>query len=225
MHTNKKKTNPGEICDQNGFALPADSPPAEVETDHDNAWAPFEGEAEFRIADLLFRKEEMSQSHTNELLDIWLLYQRQLAQQAQADSETPESQGPFIDHTDMFCTIDEIQAGSAPWKCFQTVVDDDLPINAPEWQKTSYQVWYRDPDTVIANILSNPEFSKDFDTAPYIHMDKAGKRRWGDFMSGNFAWRHAVWLQFFLAYFLLIYRRFRPKFTTRMRLVLLMVPC
>ncbi|KAE9396973.1 hypothetical protein BT96DRAFT_958047 [Gymnopus androsaceus JB14] len=156
----------GDICDRNGIALPAGTPPMEIHTD-ENAWAPFTGEAEFHIADLLFRKEEMSQSHTNELLDIWLLYQRQISQQAQA--EASESRAPFIDHADMFSTIDEIQAGSAPWK-----------------------IWYRDPDTVIANILSNPEFSQDFDTAPYIHMDKAGKRRWSDFMSGNFAWRHAT---------------------------------
>ncbi|KAE9385578.1 hypothetical protein BT96DRAFT_1006910 [Gymnopus androsaceus JB14] len=93
-------------------------PKAEKRLNMNNTWAPFEGEAKFRIANLLFRKEEMSQSHTDELLDIWLLYQRQLAQQAQADSETPESWG------------------SAPWKCFQTVVDDDLPLNAPEWQKS-----------------------------------------------------------------------------------------
>lgn len=82
--------------------------------------------------------------------------------------------------------------GGAPWKCFQTVVDDDLPIDAPEWQKTSYQVWYRDPDTVIANILANPALAKDFDRAPYIHRNQHGTRRWCDFMSGNFAWRHAV---------------------------------
>ncbi|KAJ3990642.1 hypothetical protein F5050DRAFT_1555875, partial [Lentinula boryana] len=179
----------GRICDEDGLPLPDGTPPTNPSSNRNNAWTPFNGEAEFRIADLLFRKEEMSRGNTDELLDIWRLYQMQLVQKTQTEDQT--SQAPFIDHTDMFQTIDEIQAGSAPWKCFQTVVDDDLPANAPEWQKTSYQVWYRDPDTVITNILSNPEFANDFDVAPYIHTDKAGKRRWCDFMSGNFAWRHA----------------------------------
>ncbi|KAJ3791358.1 hypothetical protein GGU11DRAFT_751978 [Lentinula aff. detonsa] len=84
--------------------------------------------------------------------------------------------------------IDSIQDGSAPWQCLETEIDKNITPDAPEWQKTSYQVWYRDPDIVISNILSNPQFSSTFDYASYIHIGKDGKRRWSDMMSGNFAY-------------------------------------
>ncbi|KAF9063580.1 hypothetical protein BDP27DRAFT_1202988, partial [Rhodocollybia butyracea] len=99
---------------------------------------------------------------------------------------------PFLNHQDILETIDSIQDGSAPWQCLETQVEDNLLPNAPEWQKASYQVWYRDPDTVIANILSNPEFADDFDPAPYVHIGKDGKCWWSDMMSGNFAYRQST---------------------------------
>lgn len=99
---------------------------------------------------------------------------------------------PFLKHTDFLETLDRIKVGSAPWQCFETAVADDLPPNAPEWEKTAYQVWYRDPDTVVSNILANPDFADAFDPAPYVHVGKDGNRCWSDFMSGNFAYRHAV---------------------------------
>lgn len=180
----------GDPCDKDGVTLPPDTPPP-PRTYPENQWAPFDGEAQFRLADLLFKDVEMSQGDIDKLLNIWSLYERQM------DETYPETAGsgtgaPFGTHTDIYNSIDSIADGSAPWRCMQTFVDPALPSNAPEWKKMSYQVWYRDPDTVIANILANAEFAKDFDVAPYVHLDKAGKRRWADFMSGNFAWRHAV---------------------------------
>ncbi|KAJ7813044.1 hypothetical protein B0H14DRAFT_3090426 [Mycena olivaceomarginata] len=40
-------------------------------------------------------------------------------------------------------------------------------------------------------MLDNPDFEGAFDSAPYVHLDADGKRRWHDFMSANFAWRHS----------------------------------
>ncbi|KAE9387543.1 hypothetical protein BT96DRAFT_981388 [Gymnopus androsaceus JB14] len=177
----------GDICDEQGNYLPPNTPPPPRSTE--SPWSPFEGEAQFRLADLLFRKVEMSQGNIDELMDIWSLYERQLTQATGCNNCS--SDGPFDNHKDLYSLIDNIVQGGASWKCFQSVVDDSLPVNAPEWQKISYQVWYRDPDVVIANILANPEFRNNFDVAPYVHLDSAGKRHWADFMSGNFAWRHA----------------------------------
>ncbi|KAJ3980770.1 hypothetical protein F5890DRAFT_1418942 [Lentinula detonsa] len=174
----------GEICDENGHPLLLGTQPP-PKPSLENPWAPFLGEAQFRLADLLFKDVEMSQGNIDKLLDIWSLYQHQISPDYMND-------GPFSTHQDLYSQIDNISDGSAPWKCLQTVVDDTLPPSAPEWKKTSYQVWYRDPDQVIANILSNPEFASDFDVAPYVHLDAAGTRRWSDFMSGNYAWRHAT---------------------------------
>ncbi|KAJ3754049.1 hypothetical protein EV360DRAFT_96763 [Lentinula raphanica] len=175
----------GRICDEHGHVLPADTPPpANIQLE--NPWAPFDSEAQFHVADLLYRDVEMSQGNIDTLMDVWARYQHGCCENCM------DRGSPFSSHTDMYNLIDHISHGDAPWKCLQTVVDEHLPTNVPEWKKTSYQIWYRDPDTVIANMLSNPEFSNDFDVAPYVHLDGAGSRRWADFMSGNFAWRHAI---------------------------------
>ena len=49
-------------------------------------------------------------------------------------------------------------------------------------------VWYCDPDTIIRNMLENPDFANQFDIAPYIQRDRMGKQHWTNFMSGNFSW-------------------------------------
>ncbi|KAE9390680.1 hypothetical protein BT96DRAFT_945950 [Gymnopus androsaceus JB14] len=125
----------------------------------------------------------MSQPNINELLDLWYL---DVQQRFNGDS------APFGNHQELLETIDSIWDGSAPWKCLETQVDESFLLDAPKWQKTSYQVWYRDPDTVIANILENPDFADEFDPAPYVHVGKDGKCRWSDIMSGNFAYRQAT---------------------------------
>lgn len=99
--------------------------------------------------------------------------------------------GPFHDYRHLYETIDATTVGDAPWKCFVTE-----PLNAaadaPAWARQQYEVWYRDPDVVIANMLDNPDLNGAFDTTPYVHLDANGQRHWSDFMSANFAWRHCV---------------------------------
>ncbi|KAJ3793208.1 hypothetical protein GGU11DRAFT_749127 [Lentinula aff. detonsa] len=134
-----KKIHPyltGEICDENGQPLLLGTQPP-PKPSLENPWAPFLGEAQFRLANLLFKDVEMSQGNIDKLLDIWSLYQHQISPDCTND-------GPFSTHQDLYSQIDSISDGSAPWKCLQTVVDDTLPLSAPEWKKTSYQVWYRD---------------------------------------------------------------------------------
>jgi hypothetical protein len=67
------------------------------------------------------------------------------------------------------------------------------PDNAPtpEWMDTQYQLWYRDPRKVIHNLLANPDLADGIDYAPYRDF-KDDKRRYRDFMSGNWAWRQCV---------------------------------
>lgn len=96
----------------------------------------------------------------------------------------------------MYAAIDATKVSDAPWKCFSTTYTGNLGEDAPTWQLADYEVWYRDPDVVIANLLANPNFNKQFDyapyIAPYIKLDKSGQPRWSDLMSGNLAWRHSV---------------------------------
>lgn len=98
---------------------------------------------------------------------------------------------PFENAAQMYQAIDDICLGDAPWKCLETEVPDNLPASAPEWEQQPYQIWLRDIDTVCTNMLDNPDLQDGFESRPYIHVSD-GKRRWGNFMSGNFAWRHAV---------------------------------
>ncbi len=171
----------GIPCDEHGQDLPPNSPPPSFPPRNENAWAPFDDEVQFCIADFLFQKVEMSQGDINHLMELWNL--------SMLDHD---ALGPFQNHDEMYKAINEIQLGSAPWKCFVCPPEPDLPPSAPDWQRQSYQVWYRDPTVVITNMLANPDFAKEFEMTPYVHLGPDGKRRWSEFMSGNFSWQHAV---------------------------------
>jgi hypothetical protein len=71
-------------------------------------------------------------------------------------------------------------------------LNEELNDSAASWKKQEYEVWYRDPDTVLTNLLSNPDFDGQFDYQPYVETDEEGNRWFGDFMSGNHAWRQSV---------------------------------
>lgn len=122
----------------------------------------------------------MSAKNIDNLLEMWALSMMK-----------HNDLGPFHDYKHIYETIDATKVGDAPWKCLQTQPVDP-GVNAPAWARQQYEVWYRDPDVVIANMLDNPDFNGAFDTTPYVHVDAQGKRRWNDFMSANFAWRHCV---------------------------------
>ena len=55
-----------------------------------------------------------------------------------------------------------------------------------------YKVWFRNPRTLIHNILSNPDFDGEFDYAPVQEYDVKGNHWFENFMSGNWAWKQAV---------------------------------
>ncbi|KAJ7233657.1 hypothetical protein C8J57DRAFT_1249760 [Mycena rebaudengoi] len=159
--------------------LDAGTPPPPRTILADNDWAPYADQVQFELADFLFRKVQMSTTNIDTLLELWALSQMK-----------HNNLGPFQDYKEIYETIDATKVGDAPWKCYQTTpmaVGDD----AQAWARQSYEVWYRDPDVVIANMLDNPDFDGAFDTAPYVHLDAQGNRRWSDFMSANFAWRHS----------------------------------
>ena len=56
---------------------------------------------------------------------------------------------------------------------------------------TEYQVWYRNPRTVIHNILVNPDLAGGFDYTPYREFNN-DQRHYCDFMSGDWAWSQCV---------------------------------
>ncbi|KAF9501415.1 hypothetical protein BDN71DRAFT_1426544 [Pleurotus eryngii] len=169
----------GDICDVQGQLLPPNTPPPPRDQP-ELEWAPFAGPSEFMLADLLFHKVEMSASHQNELFDIV-----DLMMEAYGDAS------PFANLQDMYDHIDSVHIGGVSWECLVSVPRDDLPANAPLWKTKSYEVWYRNPDAILRNLLDNPDFNGKFDYTPYVELDATGRRQWADFMSANFAWHHS----------------------------------
>ena len=55
-----------------------------------------------------------------------------------------------------------------------------------------HTVWFRDPHLLVQNILSNSDFKDTFDPSPYQEYDAKNNHQYHNFMSGNWAWRHAV---------------------------------
>ncbi|KAI0314791.1 hypothetical protein OF83DRAFT_1165069 [Amylostereum chailletii] len=168
----------GWPCDETGQYLPTGTPPPACSDRLPTDWSPFRDGTQFHVADFIFRKGELSAPDIDWLLELWAF-----------DMARHNDTGPFSSVADVYETIDRIEDGDAPWKCFATSFQGEIGEEAPQWKKETYHVWYRDPDTVICNMLDNPDFKDLFDYSPYVFMDASGHRRWNNFMSGNFAWR------------------------------------
>ena len=158
-------------------------PPSPEEQDSDNPWAPFPTQGHFELAELMFDKMSMSQGHINQLMDVW------------ASFSMPFGAGPpFASFQDLYSTIDAVPFGDSPWASFRIKYSGPVPDAAserPPWMASEYTVWHRNLLDVVKSILSNPNFVPDFDQAPYREF-VGDKRRWTDFMSGNWAWDQAV---------------------------------
>jgi hypothetical protein len=193
----------GRPCDENGEFLPEEIPPPPRCKPGPDDWDPFEDEVQFVTGDFLYRQEEMSAGNIDILLDLWAL-----------NMAKHNDCGPFSSYEHMYRTIDNIEKGDVPWKSFTTSYAGEIRPNAPSWQLQDYEVWFRDPDVVIRNILNNPDLDGHFDYAPYIDLDKTGQRKWNEFMSGNFSWRHAVSVRMDVS---LLRLRTEPKISFRPR--------
>ncbi|PIL30262.1 hypothetical protein GSI_07440 [Ganoderma sinense ZZ0214-1] len=144
-------------------------------------WAPFSNRIEFELAEFLFKREQMPQSNISFLMDLWA-----------ADVMQHGGRPPFADHADMYRTIDEIALGDAPWLCLRIRYTGPRPAtNIPQWMTEVYEIWYCDPRKIARSMLANPEFKGHFDITPYREFTRSGERRYGNVMSGNWAWRIA----------------------------------
>ena len=159
--------------------LPPGTPPVKHPTDTTN-YSPYKDRADFELANFLFTKNQMPGSQIDELLDIWA-----------AKSEDP----PFADHKDLYHTIDSTAVGDAPWSSFSVTYSGPRPEEGeeiPPWMLAEYEVWHRDPRTVLHQQLSNTDFNGGIHYAPFRETDANGQRRWQDLMSANWAWKQAV---------------------------------
>jgi len=144
-------------------------------------WDPYANGVQFKTADFLYRRVEMSAGAIDELLDLWA--------ESMENSVPPP---PFDSHQHIYKTIDATQHGDAPWHCLVVSFNGVKSNPCPSWQTDEWEVWYRNPHVVLTQMLENPDFDGQIDYAAYVGLDKSGKRYWNEFMSGNFAYRRSV---------------------------------
>ena len=138
---------------------------------------PFNSEIQFKLADLLYHRTELSASNIDALLELWV--------ECLAEHDAP---APFNSHEELYNTIDSSMLGDIPWQCLVTAVPEEANEHLPAWMQKGYEVWYHDPDAVVTVMLGNPDFDGQFDLQPYIDLDASGKRQWNNLISGNLPW-------------------------------------
>jgi Plavaka transposase len=174
------KEKVGLPCDNHGAPFPSGCPPSPQPNNvSPDDWTPYKSRAQFELAELLYTKAQMSARNIDQLMKTWAAY---------------GNEPPFLNHKDLYKTIDATVTGYDPWQSFPTSHDGEIPQQGevPSWMTAEHTVWFRDPRLPIHNILSNPDFKDMFDTSPYQEYDTNHNHRYHDFMSGNWAWRHAV---------------------------------
>jgi hypothetical protein len=157
-------------------------PPRHPHTDH-HLWAPFEDRVHFETAEFLFTRNQMPAAQIKTLLDLW-----------SATLLKHDEGAPFEDAKELYDTIDSIPLGDVAWETFNMKYNGERPQrgDVPDWMNAKFDVWFRDPRTLVHNLISNPDFDGEFDYAPFHEYDKAGNHRFSDFMSGDWAWKQAV---------------------------------
>ena len=108
---------------------------------------------------------------------------------------------PFLNHTEMYNTINSTPLGDLPWEFFSLEYNGDLPEgNVPSWMSSEYDVWFQDPLHLVHNLLSNPDFEGEIDYAPVQEYSSNGVHQFQDFMSDNWAWKQAVSIYYYLVF-------------------------
>ncbi|KAJ6630166.1 hypothetical protein B0H10DRAFT_2362304 [Mycena sp. CBHHK59/15] len=171
----------GRPCDANGAFLPPGTPPPPREHGPPDDFSPYAERADFELADLLYRRVQMSAAHIDELMQNWA-------------SRPSAGDPPFSDHKDLYNTIDATEMGHVPWECFNVSWNGEIADgDETPWKRQEYSVYFRDPRAVLHQQLGNPDFKLEMDFAPkqVFGGDTSNSREYMDFMSGNWAWRQA----------------------------------
>ncbi|KAG8214833.1 hypothetical protein J3R82DRAFT_9990 [Butyriboletus roseoflavus] len=97
---------------------------------------------------------------------------------------------PFKDHCHLYNTIDKTLLGDVKWDSFSIKFSGETPdgLDVPDWMMQEYEVWYQDPQAIVYQLLSNPNFSKEIDLQPFReYLTSSDKCQYHDFMSGDWA--------------------------------------
>ncbi|KAF8224104.1 hypothetical protein L208DRAFT_1513386 [Tricholoma matsutake] len=142
---------------------------------------PYDNRLQFKVANFLFRRNQMSAGDINFILGLW-----------EGSLAVHNDEPPFSNATDLYNTIDSTPLGDLAWESFSLQYNGTQPAsNIPSWMQAEYGIWFQDPQTLVQNLLSNPDFKSDFDYAPFQEYTTDGVHRFRDFMSANWAWHQA----------------------------------
>lgn len=76
------------------------------------------------------------------------------------------SQDPlFGSHDNLYKSIDAIPYGDCSWQSFLVKYFGLLPEDPPSWMLAEYDVWYRNPLSLLEQQFRNPEFTGTIDYA------------------------------------------------------------
>jgi hypothetical protein len=156
-------------------------PPPNADKSPDD-WTPYENRLQFEVADFLFRRNQMSVGDINFILHLW-----------SASLAVHDDEPPFTNSTSMYNAIDSTPLAGTVWESFSLQYNgDDHDEDAQSWTDAEYNVWFRDPRSLVHDLISNPDFKADFDYVPFQEHTNDGVHHFQDFMSGNWVWRQAV---------------------------------
>jgi Plavaka transposase len=173
--------------DQAGIPLPAHTnPPPWDPVSSKPSFAPFEDRLSFDWAHYHIIECGSSEAKIAKGLDLWLAAKVQGA-------GTPDCEGiPWSCADELYSTVDEIQAGGAPFKTVYFQYSGPLPTNPPKWMTEKYELCVRDTRQVIKNTLSTSDFANEFNPQPYRQFHSNDDRMYSNLLSGDWAWREAV---------------------------------
>ena len=186
-------------CDADGRFLHSDAPPPPISSSIGD-WTPYRNQQEFELADLLYRRTEMPQGHVDELMNIWA---------ASLQSTDPDAKPPFANHEDLLNTIDATPDGDVPWERFTVSYSGPIPDvdDPPAWMFQEHEICFRDAKNLVANMLSNRDFDKEYDYVARREYDENGDRKYQDLFSADWVWLHSVNQIIFLFHDLLVKER------------------
>ena len=113
-------------------------PPHDNEANSDN-WTPYNSQAEFELAKLLYSHSQIPASEIDHLLNIW------------AATHVADSQDPlFKDHKDMYATINMTPLSDVAWESFEVQYSGELPNgDIPSWMTANHTVWFHNPHALV----------------------------------------------------------------------------
>ena len=171
-------------CDQAEEYLPPGTLPPPPAIKSPNDWTPFLDRVDFELTEFLYSRVQMSGAAIDFLSQIW---RASLVNHG----VVPDNINLYERNSGLLATIDATTVGGVPWQGFTMSYDGPRPLNTPEWMTTTHDIWYRDPRELVRNMLANRDFDGEFDYIPFREYDAKKRRRWRDFMSGDWAWKEA----------------------------------